>query len=155
EFFTPMLNVPSYDMIVHPRDNELVLGTHGRSVFVADVKPLQALKEGGNKKAVVAYAPESIRHSERWGEKQFPWSNVNDAKAAVSYYVGQATDNLIVEIYDEKNNLVRKLKASGVPGFHSLSWDVKVQEAVAPPKKTKGKPAEPSGDLKYAAKGKY
>jgi photosystem II stability/assembly factor-like uncharacterized protein len=154
EFFTPMLNVPSYDMIVHPRDNELVVGTHGRSVFVADVKPLQALKEGGNKKAIVAYTPEAVRHSERWGEKQFPWSNVNDAKAAVSYYVGQATDNLTVEIYDEKNNLVRKLKASGVPGFHSLSWDVKVQEA-APQKKTKGKPAEPAGHRKYAAKGKY
>jgi photosystem II stability/assembly factor-like uncharacterized protein len=154
EFFTPMLNVPSYDMIVHPRDNELVVGTHGRSVFVADVKPLQALKEGGNKKAIVAYTPEAVRHSERWGEKQFPWSNVNDAKASVSYYVGQATDNLTAEIYDEKNNLVRKLKASGVPGFHSLPWDVKVQEA-APQKKTKGKPAEPAGDLKYAAKGKY
>lgn len=154
DFFTPMLNVPSYDMIVHPRDNELVVGTHGRSVFVADVKPLQALKDGGTKKAVIAYTPEIVRHSERWGEKQFPWSNVNEAKAAVSYYVGQVTDNLTVEIYDEKNILVRKLKASGVPGFHSLTWDVKVQEAV-PQKKTKGKPAEPSGNLKYAAKGKY
>jgi hypothetical protein len=152
-FFTPMLNVPSYDMIVHPRDNELVVGTHGRSVFVADVKPLQALKDGGHKKAVIAYAPENIRHSERWGEKQFPWSKVNEAKAIVLYYVGKASADLTVEIYNEKNDLVRKLNTSGTTGFHSLSWDVKLQEASQ--KKTKGKPAEPSGELKYAAKGKY
>jgi hypothetical protein len=29
-------------LVVHPRDNELVLGTHGRSVFVADITPIQA-----------------------------------------------------------------------------------------------------------------
>lgn len=153
-FFTPMLNVPSYDMIVHPRDNELVVGTHGRSVFVADVKPLQSLKEGGYKKAIVAYAPESIRHSERWGEKQFPWSTVNKASAGVLYYVGKQAPQVDVEIYDEKNNLVRKLIAAGEPGFHSLVWDVKVHEASAQ-KKSKGKETSPSGDLKYAGKGKY
>jgi photosystem II stability/assembly factor-like uncharacterized protein len=31
-----------YDMVVHPRDGELVAGTHGRSIFVLDVKPIRA-----------------------------------------------------------------------------------------------------------------
>jgi photosystem II stability/assembly factor-like uncharacterized protein len=31
-----------YDMAVHPRDGELVAGTHGRSIFVLDVKPIRA-----------------------------------------------------------------------------------------------------------------
>jgi hypothetical protein len=44
------------------------------------------------------------------------------------------------------------LKAPGTSGFHSLSWDVKVQQ---PGVAKKGKPAEPTGDLKYAGKGKY
>ena len=26
-----------YDLVVHPRDPELVIGTHGRSIFVADI----------------------------------------------------------------------------------------------------------------------
>jgi photosystem II stability/assembly factor-like uncharacterized protein len=29
---------PVHDLVVHPRDHELVIGTHGRSVFVLDVK---------------------------------------------------------------------------------------------------------------------
>ena len=32
---------PVYDLVVHPRDNELVIGTHGRSIFALDVKPIQ------------------------------------------------------------------------------------------------------------------
>ncbi len=32
---------PVHDMVIHPRDHELVIGTHGRSCFVLDVKPIQ------------------------------------------------------------------------------------------------------------------
>jgi len=36
-------NLPTtsvHDLFVHPRDNELVIGTHGRSVFVMDVSSI-------------------------------------------------------------------------------------------------------------------
>ena len=39
---TNLPTTPVYDLVVHPRDNELVLGTHGRSVFVADITLIQA-----------------------------------------------------------------------------------------------------------------
>ena len=32
---------PVHDLVVHPRDNDLVIGTHGRSVFVLDAEPIQ------------------------------------------------------------------------------------------------------------------
>jgi hypothetical protein len=32
-------------MAVHPRDNELVIGTHGRSAFILDVKDIQEYKK--------------------------------------------------------------------------------------------------------------
>ena len=35
--------VPVADLIVHPRDGELVAGTHGRSFYVMDIAPLQEL----------------------------------------------------------------------------------------------------------------
>ena len=39
--------VPVFDMQIHSRDHELVIATHGRSVFVLDVGPIHgALKEG-------------------------------------------------------------------------------------------------------------
>ena len=34
---------PVHDLRVHPRDRELVAGTHGRSIFVLDVDPIRAL----------------------------------------------------------------------------------------------------------------
>jgi photosystem II stability/assembly factor-like uncharacterized protein len=43
------LNLPTtpvYDLVVHPRDRELVAGTHGRSIYVMDIKPIQDFKTG-------------------------------------------------------------------------------------------------------------
>lgn len=34
--------IPIYDLVVHPREPELVIGTHGRSVFVANIAPIRA-----------------------------------------------------------------------------------------------------------------
>jgi photosystem II stability/assembly factor-like uncharacterized protein len=46
--WTPFMNglprVAAYDLLIHPRDNDLVAGTHGRSIWIADdISPLQQL----------------------------------------------------------------------------------------------------------------
>jgi hypothetical protein len=36
-------SVPVHDLVIHPRENEIVLGTHGRSIYIASVSDLQKL----------------------------------------------------------------------------------------------------------------
>jgi photosystem II stability/assembly factor-like uncharacterized protein len=155
--FTGMLNVAAYDMIVHPRDNELVVATHGRSMFVADVKPLQALKNGGSSKGVLAFAQtESLRYSEEWGKKPFPWAAANEPRVNLMYYVGKPVNEVGVEVYDEKNVLVRRFTCTGAVGFHTTSWDVKVLPPVPVVKgRAKAVPPTTPAPLVYAGKGKY
>jgi photosystem II stability/assembly factor-like uncharacterized protein len=38
---THLPTVPVHDLVVHPRDHELVIGTHGRGIYIMDVAPLQ------------------------------------------------------------------------------------------------------------------
>ncbi|MEX0906708.1 MAG: hypothetical protein WD054_00135 [Gemmatimonadota bacterium] len=40
-FCADLPTIPVYDLVVHPRDPELVIGTHGRSVFVANIQPVR------------------------------------------------------------------------------------------------------------------
>jgi hypothetical protein len=143
-------------MIVHPRENELVVGTHGRSIFVADVKPLQQLKAGTGK-AIMAFKPESIRHSTRWGNKAAEWDTPNEPKVVVQYFVGVPADKIVIEILDAEKNMVRKLEAGGAKGFNAIAWDVKVAPVTPDVKKGKAKKeaAPTSVPLVYAGKGKY
>ena len=34
--------VPVHDLVVHPRESDLVIATHGRSIYVADISAVRA-----------------------------------------------------------------------------------------------------------------
>ncbi len=42
-FMNGLPAVPVHDLEVHPRDKELVAGTHGRSIWIVDIAPLQEM----------------------------------------------------------------------------------------------------------------
>jgi photosystem II stability/assembly factor-like uncharacterized protein len=52
-----MTNLPSVrvdDILIHPRDRDLILATHGRSIWIADdISPLEQLASAGNRDVVL------------------------------------------------------------------------------------------------------
>lgn len=45
-FMSGLPTVPVHDLQIHPREHEIIAGTHGRSIFVADIAPLEQLTDG-------------------------------------------------------------------------------------------------------------
>jgi photosystem II stability/assembly factor-like uncharacterized protein len=49
KFMTGLPSVPVDDILIHPRDRDLIIGTHGRSIWIADdITPLEQLKPNAN-----------------------------------------------------------------------------------------------------------
>lgn len=120
-------NVAVYDLLVHPREKELVLATHGRSMFVMDVKPLQAL-QGKEENAIVSFKVADIRFNENWGEKTFEYLKPSEPEIELFYFVGTEKENLItIEIQDEAGKPLQTLMAEGSLGFHQMTWDGKIE----------------------------
>lgn len=44
-FMTGLPTVPVYDLKIQPRDHELIAATHGRSIWVVDIAPLEQMKD--------------------------------------------------------------------------------------------------------------
>jgi photosystem II stability/assembly factor-like uncharacterized protein len=144
-------NVANYDMIVHPRENELVIATHGRSMYVMDVKPLQAITDPDV--PVLAFTPPAITHNENWGEQKFAYIPQEQPGTQLMYYVGKPGNSPVkIEILDKAGKMVRSLTAENKPGFHRLSWDLKT-ESVAAAARNRKTPAAPVA--KYVDAGTY
>jgi hypothetical protein len=45
KFMEGLPTVPVHDLKIHPRDHELIAGTHGRSIWIIDIAPLQQLSD--------------------------------------------------------------------------------------------------------------
>ncbi len=124
-------NVAAYDMVVHPRDLELVVGTHGRSVYVMDLKPIHTVAENRNQQ-VLALDIDDISHSENWGQRPVPYRPVNEPTAQWMYWIGdEQVENQSIEITvkDNENDIVTTLTDQASYGFNTFEWNLKLQEA--------------------------
>jgi photosystem II stability/assembly factor-like uncharacterized protein len=124
--------VPVRDMQIHPRENDLILATHGRGLYILDdLTPLQKLGDAQNAEADLF----DIRPSIRWnmwnrdgnlGQRKFAGENPPNG-AIISYYLKtQPTDEVNIEITDAAGKQVRRFKR--VPdeaGVSRITWDLR------------------------------
>ncbi|MBE9517556.1 MAG: hypothetical protein IMY68_03265, partial [Bacteroidetes bacterium] len=132
--------VPTMDMVIHPREHDLVIGTFGRAAYIIDdIRPLRALAREHDQiissliytfEPPVAYladtknAPGYYFSGDAYYEgENRPWG------ARISYYcrVDEDTkeekkDSLCITVLDQEMNLVRTLKSVPENGLNRSIW---------------------------------
>lgn len=128
--------VPVHDLVVHPRDRELVIGTHGRSIYIMDVAPLQELRaellQGPahlfDVKPAVAFRQRALRSL---GSKHFAGENPPYG-AQIYYYVRKDLEDApALTIADAAGKKIASVNAARTPGLHRLTW--KLSQPNTPP----------------------
>ena len=127
--------VPVHDLAIQERDNDLVVGTHGRGIFILDdLTPLEHLARA--RTATVAHLfpvqnatlllPDGSRSS---GMGSSGYTGQNPASGAtIAYLVNAiATDAAAkLEVVDGTGTVVRQLTMNRTPGLHRAVWDMRV-----------------------------
>jgi photosystem II stability/assembly factor-like uncharacterized protein len=124
--------VPVHDLIVHPRENELVLGTHGRSVFVADVKPLQALSQNIRDTALHVFDVDKVKARRSWNSKPFRWSYTDDMTDTMPLYFWSAKAGEVeLSIRGAGDAVYWQQTLSANRGLNQWAWNYQIDEALA------------------------
>jgi photosystem II stability/assembly factor-like uncharacterized protein len=116
------------DLAVHPRDRDLVIGTHGRGVWIMDVGPLAQLTKAVQDKDVVLLEPKPgwayrSRKGMNWGGTHTFLGSNPDYGAALYYYVNTPLAELpTVTVVDVQGKVVFEAKGSKEPGVHRVLW---------------------------------
>jgi photosystem II stability/assembly factor-like uncharacterized protein len=126
--------VAVHDILVHPKENDLILGTHGRSIWIFDdISALQQLKpETLTQPACLFDVRPALRFSTRFtrygqGESIFKGDNPPYG-ALMTYYLKekpQKEATLKIEILDGSGRSIRSLsKLPSEPGLNRVAWDL-------------------------------
>lgn len=84
--------VPVHDLVIQERENELVIGTHGRSIWVADLNPWL---DHADEAIAIDWTTEdavALEWSERWGQKGWAWSEPRTVEVAFSAFAPERTE---------------------------------------------------------------
>jgi photosystem II stability/assembly factor-like uncharacterized protein len=147
--WTPLMNnlppVAVRDLVIHPRDNDLIAATHGRGIWILDdITPLQQLSEEVLAAEVYLF---KNRVATQWldlsrgGQRghqffagQNPLSIVTPANpirqqfsnsALITYYLKSPQSEIQVEISDLEGKRIRTLKTAGQAGINRLRWNMR------------------------------
>ena len=109
-FMESLPATPVHDLRIHPRDRELIAGTHGRSIWIVDIAPLQDLTAQVLADGAGAFEPppayqfsEEARGGESYGQAWFQRPTPG-AVGRISYYIGdEVAAALAVEEDGEEN----------------------------------------------------
>jgi len=88
-FDTAFPKVAVHDLVIQPKKNDLLIGTHGRSLYKVNVSNLQQLNAEVLAGNLYLFDIEKKRYSKNWGKKQ-AWKEPKDPELTVSYYSGGA-----------------------------------------------------------------
>jgi photosystem II stability/assembly factor-like uncharacterized protein len=131
EMLNGVPNVASYDMVIHPREQELVIGTHGRSVYVADLSLIQEL-QGRSDQRMVAFQPKDVRYSNRWGQRSAPFRDWNEPNVTFRYYVGRDRDEgktVTISVINKEGDEVAELTDEALHGFNAFDWNLRIGDS--------------------------
>lgn len=132
--------VPVHDIQVHALMNDLVLGTHGRSVYVLDdITPLQEASPAVLEKPAHLFTPPvAWWHTTRMtrygrGDRSIVASNPPYG-AMITFHLKEKPKEgrVRIQILDSQGNLLRELpRVPQAPGVHRVVWDLRTRgEAV-------------------------
>lgn len=145
-----MKNLPTaavHDILVHSEENDLIIGTHGYSIWILDdIAFLQQMSSQALDSDVYLFDLRKAWRYPIWsnkaslGEKQFKGTNP-EYGALITYYLKAALDektSVKIQIMDSQGNLVRKIKGTKKAGINRVAWNLQHK----PPKQRRPEEAE-------------
>jgi len=130
---TGLPTVAVYDAVIHPRDNDLVIGTHGRSIYVLDVAPLQELTDAvlTSEHHLFEVKPATLfqyrnRHDEgNEGHRWFAASNPAFG-ANICYYLRSGlSEDVSISVAEPAGEVFRQIEGRGYAGVNCVVWDLR------------------------------
>ncbi len=116
-----------HDLKIQARARDLLVGTHGRSIWRADVSEVQQLTPDVLAKPLHVFDPGAVRHSEGWGNSLASWRDPFVPEVELTYY-SATTQEVTIRILTKDDVEVHTFVDAAEHGLNYVTYDLSVDE---------------------------
>lgn len=133
--------VAVHDIVIHPDEHDVILGTHGRGVYIIDdISPLRALTSEtlGESVALLPSRPATMISGgqlQSFGANESFVGNNPPQAAMITYYMKRRHlfGDLVIRVYDADNELITTLPGGKRKGINRVQWPMRLKPPKFPP----------------------
>ena len=137
-------SAPVRDIVVHPRESDLVIATHGRGIWIVDdITPLRKLTADVINKEVAFLAGRTPQQrlvaQGGWTEGNAVFTGADSPDAAfITYYQKKRHifGKMKIEVFDPQGKLVDALPPNSRRGISRVEWSMRLKAPRVPPAAT-------------------
>jgi photosystem II stability/assembly factor-like uncharacterized protein len=120
---------PVHDLVIHPREGDLVVGTYGRGIWVTDITPLRELSATVLDADVHFFAARpkarrqegAIGNYRLFGDRLVTTPNEPNG-LTFAYYLKEAKEKVTLTVADASGATVRTLEGTAKAGINRVVW---------------------------------
>ncbi len=119
--------VAIHDIVIHPKTNEMIVGTHGRSIYKADASILQQQTAEIRNKALYVFEIPAKPYSRRWGAQWASWVKANEPNVNIPVNTN-SNGEVTVAIKTESGKTLKEFPATVGKGINYIKYDLTVEK---------------------------
>ncbi len=123
--------LPVHDLVIHPHQRDLIIGTHGRGIYIVEIGPIEELAQSLNRDAYLFQPRTTLVYSIRNLESTNP-SAYRGENPPYGLFIRYQINNVIksspvyIVVENQDKKVVTEWKIEPKQGLNQLSWDLTV-----------------------------
>lgn len=126
-FSNGLPNVAVHDMVIQLEAKDLLIGTHGRSIYKTNIEALQTIDVDKTTSDITFLDVESIKHSRSWGSAWSPWFDAFEPETTINFF-SKSAGNKTLKILSEKGAELNSISIKVEKGFNYVDYKMEITE---------------------------
>ncbi|GAA4966017.1 VPS10 domain-containing protein [Algibacter aquimarinus] len=122
-------NVAIHDLVIQTEAKDLILGTHGRSIYKTNIEALQKMNTSKMDKSLLLFDVPSVKFSNQWGNPRNTWSSTIEPSVVFNFY-SSSEKNVNLNIFSEGGKELKSIAFNADKGFNYTKYNLEISESV-------------------------
>ncbi|MEW7277624.1 glycosyl hydrolase [Aquimarina sp. 2201CG1-2-11] len=127
-FSKGMPNVAVHDIVIQEEAKDLLLGTHGRSIYTTNIEDIQRLDDTVLAKPLHVFRMHDVKWSRQWGAVWSKWlSEIKEPSIDIRFYA-KVSGNFLIKIKLDSGKVLKEFSVKGTRGLNYVPYDLSISE---------------------------
>ena len=123
-FSSGLTSAAVHDLVIQKDENHLLIGTHGRSIYLTEIEKIQGLSDEILNSSLYVYPLKSIKKLASWGVKRSIWSESNNPNLELTIFSSSKKEYQL-SIIDSEGNSIYNVSDKLDKGFNFVDYNLR------------------------------